>query len=230
MDRIKWRDGGCRVKVSGKTGGGASGRAGGHGEAAAAGARLRRRRRGGHQPRGRADPGRAVWPVRLQGRARRRGVRKAFADGAAAWRELHAIAPDALAAYLDAYLSETHLTDVGSGCILAACLSEVRRQDPAIGAAFTEGFVRDGRDYAAGVACSGRAGRGAPPRAQPCCRRWSAASPWPAPWRRPTRRWRGRSSPPRAPSWSSWRSANRGGGRAATSAGSRLRRTFPPSC
>ena len=68
-------------------------------------------------------------------------VRTAFADGAAAWRELHESAPDPLAAYLDAYLSEVHLTDVGSGCILAACLSEVRRQDPAIGAAFTDGFL-----------------------------------------------------------------------------------------
>ena len=68
-------------------------------------------------------------------------VRKAFADGAAAWRALHETAPDPLAAYLDAYLSEIHLTDVGSGCILAACLSEVRRQDQAIGAAFTDGFA-----------------------------------------------------------------------------------------
>jgi TetR/AcrR family transcriptional repressor of nem operon len=67
-------------------------------------------------------------------------VRKAFADGAAAWNELRDSAPDALSAYLDAYLSDTHLTDVGSGCVVAACLSEVRRQDNAIGAAFTEGF------------------------------------------------------------------------------------------
>ena len=66
-------------------------------------------------------------------------VRKAFADGAAAWRELNGNAPNPLAAYLDAYLSETHLADVGSGCVLAACLSEVRRQHHAIGAAFTEG-------------------------------------------------------------------------------------------
>ena len=67
-------------------------------------------------------------------------VRKAFADGADAWRDLNENAPDPLSAYLDAYLSELHLTDVGSGCILAACLSEVRRQDHAIGTAFTEGF------------------------------------------------------------------------------------------
>jgi TetR/AcrR family transcriptional regulator, transcriptional repressor for nem operon len=67
-------------------------------------------------------------------------IRKAFTDGCAAWRELHDTAPDALSAYLDAYLSETHLTEVGSGCVVAACLSEVRRQDHAIGAAFTEGF------------------------------------------------------------------------------------------
>ena len=67
-------------------------------------------------------------------------VRKAFADGAAVWRDLNESAPDPLRAYLDAYLSESHLTDVGSGCVLAACLSEVRRQDPAIGAAFTDGI------------------------------------------------------------------------------------------
>lgn len=67
-------------------------------------------------------------------------VRKAFADGAATWRELNDNAPNPLAAYLDAYLSENHLADVGSGCVLAACLSEVRRQDHAIGAAFTDGF------------------------------------------------------------------------------------------
>ena len=42
-------------------------------------------------------------------------VRKAFADGIVAWRRLHENAPDPLAAYLDAYLSEVHLTDVGSG-------------------------------------------------------------------------------------------------------------------
>ncbi len=67
-------------------------------------------------------------------------VRKAFADGATTWRELNDTAPDPFAAYLDAYLSDTHVTDVGSGCVVAACLSEVRRQDQAIGAAFTDGF------------------------------------------------------------------------------------------
>lgn len=67
-------------------------------------------------------------------------VRKAFADGAAAWNELGGSTPDALSAYVDAYLSDAHLTDVGSGCVVAACLSEVRRQDSAIGAAFAEGF------------------------------------------------------------------------------------------
>ena len=68
-------------------------------------------------------------------------VRKAFADGAIAWREIAETAPDPLSAYLDTYLSEVHLTDVGAGCILPACLSEVRRQDPAIGTAFTDGIA-----------------------------------------------------------------------------------------
>ncbi len=69
-------------------------------------------------------------------------IRKAFADGATAWRTLGDQGPNPLAAYLDAYLSEAHLTDVGSGCVLAACISEVRRQDQAIGAAFTDGLSR----------------------------------------------------------------------------------------
>ena len=69
-------------------------------------------------------------------------IRTAFAEGAIAWRELGDTSPNPLAAYLDAYLSESHLTDVGSGCVLAACLSEVRRQDPAIGAAFTDGLSK----------------------------------------------------------------------------------------
>ena len=68
-------------------------------------------------------------------------VRKAFADGAAAWQELSVNAPDPLLAYLKAYLSDVHLSDVGSGCVVAACLSEVRRQDPAIGQAFTDGVT-----------------------------------------------------------------------------------------
>lgn len=67
-------------------------------------------------------------------------MRKAFADGAATWAELRDNECDALRAYLDAYLSAAHLKDVGSGCPLAACVSEVSRQDPAIGTAFAEGF------------------------------------------------------------------------------------------
>ncbi len=69
-------------------------------------------------------------------------VRKAFADGVGILRELRDKASNPLAAYLDAYLSEAHLTDVGSGCVIAACISEVRRQDQAIGTAFTDGFSK----------------------------------------------------------------------------------------
>jgi len=67
-------------------------------------------------------------------------VRKAFNDGAAAWDELLDKAPDALSAYLDASLSEAHVHDAGSGCPMSACVSEIGRQDPAICAAFAEGF------------------------------------------------------------------------------------------
>ena len=66
--------------------------------------------------------------------------RDAFAKGAAAWQQLSLSAPDALLAYLDAYLSDAHVQDVGSGCLMAACVSEVRRQAPAIGEAFASGF------------------------------------------------------------------------------------------
>jgi TetR/AcrR family transcriptional repressor of nem operon len=68
-------------------------------------------------------------------------VRKAFADGAAVWSELRDNAPDALATFLNAYLCDAHLTDVGSGCLIPACISEIRRQGDAIGAAFTEGLL-----------------------------------------------------------------------------------------
>jgi len=66
---------------------------------------------------------------------------KAFADGAASWRELRDVVPDPLLAYLDTYLCESHMKDAGSGCLMAACVSDVPRQDDAIGAAFAEGFL-----------------------------------------------------------------------------------------
>ena len=69
-------------------------------------------------------------------------IRKSFAEGAAVWEELSRGAPDALSALLDAYLCEAHAKDPGTGCTLAACVSEIGRQDPAIGAAYAEGFRR----------------------------------------------------------------------------------------
>jgi TetR/AcrR family transcriptional repressor of nem operon len=65
---------------------------------------------------------------------------KAFADGAASWRELRKAVPDPLSAYLDAYFCDSHIKDAGSGCLMAACVSDVPRQDSSIGAAFAEGF------------------------------------------------------------------------------------------
>jgi TetR/AcrR family transcriptional regulator, transcriptional repressor for nem operon len=65
---------------------------------------------------------------------------KALADGAASWRELRQAVPDPLSAYLDAYLCESHVKDAGSACLMAACVSDVPRQDEQIGAAFAEGF------------------------------------------------------------------------------------------
>jgi TetR/AcrR family transcriptional repressor of nem operon len=60
-------------------------------------------------------------------------TREAFTDGLAAWARTCETAPDTLRAYMDAYLSTEHSK---------ACLSEVRRQDPAICEAFGDGFVR----------------------------------------------------------------------------------------
>ncbi len=65
---------------------------------------------------------------------------RAFADGAASWRDLREAVPDPLRAYLDAYLCEAHMKEAGSGCLMAACVSDVARQDATIGAAFADGF------------------------------------------------------------------------------------------
>ncbi len=66
-------------------------------------------------------------------------TRAAFTEGVAAWDKINAATPDALRACIDAYLCDAHAHDVGGGCLLAACISEVRRQDPAVGEAFAEG-------------------------------------------------------------------------------------------
>jgi TetR/AcrR family transcriptional repressor of nem operon len=65
---------------------------------------------------------------------------KALADGAASWRELREVVPDPLSAYLDAYLCESHIKRTGSGCLIAANVSEVARLDETIGTAFADGF------------------------------------------------------------------------------------------
>jgi len=67
-------------------------------------------------------------------------IRKSFAEGVAVWEALRGKEPDALSAFLDAYLCEAHARDPGAGCALAACVSEIGRQDPAIVAAYAEGF------------------------------------------------------------------------------------------
>jgi TetR/AcrR family transcriptional repressor of nem operon len=67
-------------------------------------------------------------------------IRQSFAEGAAVWEELRGGTPDALSAFLDAYLCEAHTKNPGTGCTLAACVSEIGRQDAAIGAAYAEGF------------------------------------------------------------------------------------------
>jgi TetR/AcrR family transcriptional repressor of nem operon len=69
-------------------------------------------------------------------------IRRTCEAGAAVWDRLRDGGPDALSAFLDAYLCETHARDPGMGCTLAACVSEIGRQDPPIGAAYAEGFRR----------------------------------------------------------------------------------------
>ncbi len=69
-------------------------------------------------------------------------TREAFAKGIAAWNKIRETAPDTLRAYMDAYLSSGHSGDMAGGCLLAACVSEVRRQDPAVCEVFGEGFLR----------------------------------------------------------------------------------------
>jgi TetR/AcrR family transcriptional repressor of nem operon len=67
-------------------------------------------------------------------------IRKSFAEGLTAWEALRGKGPDALSAFLDAYLCEAHAKDPATGCALVACVSEIGRQDPAIGVAYAEGF------------------------------------------------------------------------------------------
>jgi len=67
-------------------------------------------------------------------------TRQAFAEGAAAWAKLAEASPETIAAFVDEYLSDTHAKDVGGGCMIAACVSDIRRQDPAICKAFADGI------------------------------------------------------------------------------------------
>jgi len=67
-------------------------------------------------------------------------TRQAFAEGAAAWAKLAEASPETIAAFVDAYLSDAHTKDVGGGCMIAASVSDIRRQDPAICKAFADGI------------------------------------------------------------------------------------------
>jgi TetR/AcrR family transcriptional repressor of nem operon len=69
-------------------------------------------------------------------------IRRTCEEGAAVWDGLRDGGADALSAFIDAYLCETHAGDPGTGCSLAACVSEIGRQAPAIVAAYAEGFRR----------------------------------------------------------------------------------------
>jgi TetR/AcrR family transcriptional regulator, transcriptional repressor for nem operon len=69
-------------------------------------------------------------------------IRNSVAERAAFWDDLRDKAPNALLALLDAYLCEAHAEDPGAGCTLAACVSEIGRQDVAIADAYAEGFRR----------------------------------------------------------------------------------------
>jgi TetR/AcrR family transcriptional repressor of nem operon len=67
-------------------------------------------------------------------------IRKSFDEGMEIWGALRGKGPGAIEALLENYLSEAHTKDPGAGCALAACVSEIARQDAAIGEAYAEGF------------------------------------------------------------------------------------------
>jgi TetR/AcrR family transcriptional repressor of nem operon len=69
-------------------------------------------------------------------------VRTSLADGVSVLQALCETAPEPIPAYLDAYVSEDHVKDVGSSCMISACVSDLWRQDEAIAAAFADGFRR----------------------------------------------------------------------------------------
>ncbi|MBS0642319.1 MAG: hypothetical protein JSS43_20845, partial [Proteobacteria bacterium] len=61
-------------------------------------------------------------------------------DGATEAQKVLQSGPQAITAYLNAYLSDEHVKDVGESCMVASCASEMWRQDAEIAAAFAEGF------------------------------------------------------------------------------------------
>lgn len=67
-------------------------------------------------------------------------IRAACAEASQGWEGLLTSSPDALSAFLEAYLSEEHAYAPGAACTLAACVSEIGRQDRAIVAAYADGF------------------------------------------------------------------------------------------
>jgi TetR/AcrR family transcriptional repressor of nem operon len=67
-------------------------------------------------------------------------IRTSFLEGALVWLDLLKTSPDAISTFLDTYLCEDHAKDPGAGCTLAACVSEIGRQDRSIVAAYADGF------------------------------------------------------------------------------------------
>ena len=67
---------------------------------------------------------------------------EALKEGAAFVEQLREQTDDVIGAYLDAYVSPAHVKDVRSGCMMAACISEICRQNDAIGEVFADGLRR----------------------------------------------------------------------------------------
>jgi TetR/AcrR family transcriptional repressor of nem operon len=63
-------------------------------------------------------------------------------EGAAFLQQLRERTDDVIGAYLDFYVSQAHVKDVGSGCIIAACISDICRQNDAVGKVFADGLRR----------------------------------------------------------------------------------------
>ena len=127
-----------------------------------------------------------------KGALAKEAVCKAFADGAASWRELREAAPDALSAYLDAYLCQSHgAAGVCWRRVSRTCRDRTNQSARLLPKASGTWSRSSRTPFLKGLRKRWHVGA-----RSPWSRRWSEASPWRAPWRKPIRSCPGRSSRP----------------------------------